>query len=44
MIEIKNIFKSFGSSEVLIDISAKFDWARVVSRSCLLYTSDAADE
>ena len=25
MIEIKNIFKSFGSSEVLIDISAKFD-------------------
>ena len=24
MIEIKNIFKSFGSSEVLIDISAKF--------------------
>ena len=25
MIEIKNIFKSFGSSEVLIDISAKFE-------------------
>ena len=49
MLEIKNIKKSFGQTHVLHDVSLSVNKGDVIailgpSGSCLLYTSDAADE
>ena len=49
MIEVKSLYKSFEGKDVLVDINAIFDNGKTnliigQSGSCLLYTSDAADD
>ena len=44
MLELKNIKKSFGGTEVLKNVGLSVAKGDVVAILCLLYTSDAADE